>query len=194
MKTRVLVFSAVVLALGLMGCSKSSTPAQPSKQPSGMPSQPGAITDTATKTFAVSESSSTAEIQIRQGQTFRVAIPANESTGYRWVVTGGTGDVVTATASTYEKTATPVLPGSGGVRMLTFRALKVGKTLVTLEYRPPGLSISPTKSGLGASDLLGGWRRLQDEAQLKTLSIEFTVDPCGNGQPVVVEPDGTIVC
>lgn len=135
MKSKGFVLAGLLAAILIgAGCSKSTTTTASPQKSSPAPSS--TTTDTAA-TYPIGETSTTAEVQVQNGKTFTLAIPANESTGYQWVVTSGAGDVVNSLGSKYSTTATPALPGAGGTQNLSFQAQKVGTAQLVLGYQRP---------------------------------------------------------
>lgn len=112
---KIFVFS--VLSILLAGCA-SPTPA-PAAQ-----TRP-ALTDPA------------APIEVQAGDTFNIVIDANPSTGYHWQLVGELdGNVVEFVSSDYTADE-PVMAGSGGVDVWTFKAVSAGQAQIALGSYPP---------------------------------------------------------
>jgi predicted secreted protein len=81
-------------------------------------------------------------IEAQAGDTFHIIIAANPSTGYQWQIVGELdGDTVEFVSRDYTADE-PVIPGSGGVDVWTFRGISAGETQITLGSYPP--SLDPT--------------------------------------------------
>jgi predicted secreted protein len=75
-------------------------------------------------------------ITVNADEVFMIVVESNPSTGYHWEVVGDLSGVELVSR---EYTATePVIPGSGGVEVWTFKATIAGDTSVTLGNYPPG--------------------------------------------------------
>lgn len=71
------------------------------------------------------------------GETFDIILPSNPSTGYHWdLVTELDENIVQFVAQDYIAEE-PIMPGSGGVDVWTFRAVGTGDTHIELGYYPP---------------------------------------------------------
>lgn len=118
---KIIVFFLLILLL--IGCaSQSSTPN------SAAGTRP-AITDPLTP------------IEVQAGDTFNIVIDANPSTGYHWELVGELdGNVVEFTSRDYTADE-PVLAGSGGVDVWTFKAVSAGETTIMLGSYPPGMDV-----------------------------------------------------
>src|SRR5512147_1167023 len=57
----------------------------------------------------------------KPGQTFDIVLPANSSTGYRWQITSNLDTNLLQTAGQNYMAQQPVMPGSGGVEIWTFK-------------------------------------------------------------------------
>ncbi len=77
-------------------------------------------------------------IEAAAGSEFKIVIESNPSTGYHWeLVSELDGGILQFVSKDY-RADEPVMPGSGGVDVWTFRALAAGETTITLGYYPPG--------------------------------------------------------
>ena len=112
-------FAIILLASLLMGCS-TPTPA-PTANPAGN-TRP-ALTDPAQL------------IEVQTGETFNIVVDSNPSTGYHWEIVGEFSGV--EFVSTEYTADEPVMPGSGGVDVWTFKAASAGQTQITLGSYPP---------------------------------------------------------
>jgi predicted secreted protein len=75
-------------------------------------------------------------ITVKAGENFRIVVESNPSTGYEWKVIGEFAGV--EFDSTEYTAGEPVLPGSGGVDVWTFKAVSTGETQITLGAYPAG--------------------------------------------------------
>ena len=77
------------------------------------------------------------------GETFDPVLPSNASTGYHWqIIPKLDGNIVEFVEQGYIPEE-PVMPGSGGMDVWTFRAVSVGETTIVLGYYPPGNDTDP---------------------------------------------------
>lgn len=86
---------------------------------------------------------------VPQGQSVRVELPSNRTTGYRWVVASTDRTFGYPSSDTYSSTSQSV--GGGGVQKLTWKTsaplLMLGKHKVVLEYRRPwDENVKPAKT------------------------------------------------
>lgn len=75
-------------------------------------------------------------ITVNAGEIFMIVVESNPSTGYHWEVVGELSGV--ELVSREYTAAEPVIPGSGGVEVWTFKAVTAGDISVTLGNYPPG--------------------------------------------------------
>ena len=71
-------------------------------------------------------------VDIRLGETVRVSLPENATTGYRWAIDLCDKDIVELVANEPRYTASAV--GSGGEVAFTFGAKKVGVAAIVLKH------------------------------------------------------------
>ena len=116
---KIIVF--LLLALLLISC------ASPSSTPNPAAGTRPAITDPFTP------------IEVQAGDTFNIVIDANPSTGYHWEFVGELDGSVVEFVSRDYTADEPVLTGSGGVDVWTFKAVSAGQTQITLGSYPPGV-------------------------------------------------------
>lgn len=97
-----------------------------------------ACSSAAPKELSVDITSSSKEVTLADGGTLTVILESNITTGYSWNENANIGDktVMQQTDHKYQPPATPV-PGAGGKEVWTFKALKAGKSTISLEYRRP---------------------------------------------------------
>jgi len=120
MKKRFVVLVGVVamVALGLFGCA-----------PAG-PSAPRAV--------SVEESSSGKQVEIAAGGTLTVTLESNATTGFQWELKSvGDTSVLQSQGGTYEAPGDTGAVGAGGEEVWTFKALKPGKSSLSMEYSQP---------------------------------------------------------
>ena len=73
-------------------------------------------------------------VALEEGQTLRVALEGNPTTGFEWQVSAVDEDVLRYVDSDFE--ADSDAEGSGGIVTLTFEAIGAGATLLELIERP----------------------------------------------------------
>ena len=122
----------VLAAIVLTGCATSSPTPTPTFPPTAeTPSSLPEPTD------------HTQLITVKTGETFTLVVPSNSSTGYRWnIVPELDGNIVEFVTQDY-LAQEPVMPGSGGVDLWTFRAVNAGDTTIVLGYYPPSNETAP---------------------------------------------------
>jgi inhibitor of cysteine peptidase len=69
--------------------------------------------------------------EMRAGDTVRISLPENASTGYRWAIDHVDGGAVEATGSEPQYSSTAV--GSGGRAVFTFAAKQAGNSELVLK-------------------------------------------------------------
>jgi inhibitor of cysteine peptidase len=74
---------------------------------------------------------------VKTGETFDLVLPSNPSTGYRWGIIPELDENIVEFVEQNYVSEQPVIPGSGGVDVWTFRAGNAGDTTVVLGYYPP---------------------------------------------------------
>lgn len=107
-----------------------------------------ACSSAAPKELLVDITSSSKEVTLADGGTLTVILESNITTGYSWNENASIGDktVMQRTDHKYQPPATPV-PGAGGKEVWTFKALKAGKSTISLEYsRPFEPNTAPAKT------------------------------------------------
>ena len=105
---------AAVLLLVLSACGGKATP---------------------TAEFVISEPGKS--IEVTAGNEFKIVIESNPSTGYHWNLIGDLDANLLQFISNEYRASEPVMPGSGGKEVWTFKALAAGETTITLGYYPP---------------------------------------------------------
>lgn len=71
------------------------------------------------------------------GNEFKIVLESNASTGYHWEIVGELDKSIVEFVSRDYQGSEPVMPGSGGKDVWTFKAVSAGKTEITLGYYPP---------------------------------------------------------
>jgi inhibitor of cysteine peptidase len=85
-------------------------------------------------------------ITVKAGDIFNLVLPSNPSTGYRWeILPELDGKIVEFVEQNYVAEE-PVMPGSGGMDVWTFRALSAAETTIVLGYYPPGNETDPEET------------------------------------------------
>jgi len=77
------------------------------------------------------------KLEATAGNEFKIIIDSNPTTGYHWEIIGELDKAVLEFISQEYRADEPILTGSGGVDVFTFKALKAGETLITLGDYPP---------------------------------------------------------
>jgi inhibitor of cysteine peptidase len=80
---------------------------------------------------------------VKAGEMFEIVVPSNSSTGYRWKIVPELDEAMVQFVDQEYVAEQPVIPGSGGVDVWTFRAVSAGDTTVVLGYYPPGNENDP---------------------------------------------------
>lgn len=75
-------------------------------------------------------------IEVNAGESFTIVIESNPTTGYHWETVGDLNGV--EFVSRDYKADEPVLTGSGGVDIWTFKAVSAGETTLVFGNYPPG--------------------------------------------------------
>ena len=107
-----------------------------------------ACSSAAPKELLVDIASSGKEVTMAAGGTLTVTLESNITTGYSWNENANIGDktVMQQTDHKYQPPATPTL-GAGGKEVWTFKALKAGKSTISMEYsRPFEPTVAPAKT------------------------------------------------
>ena len=85
-------------------------------------------------------------ITVTAGETFDLIVPSNFSTGYRWDIIPELNVKIVEPVGQNYIAEQPVMPGSGGVDVWTFRAVNAGETTIVLGYYPPGNDTDPEET------------------------------------------------
>ena len=75
------------------------------------------------------------DIEAKTGETFTIKLEENPTTGYQWSIAVSDESVVVLDKDDYEPDdQSGELVGSGGTRVLTFKALKAGTATIGMVY------------------------------------------------------------
>ncbi|HEX5809668.1 MAG TPA: protease inhibitor I42 family protein [Anaerolineales bacterium] len=130
---RICVF--LIVTILLTGCVSASPTPTPTLPPTAEP------------TSSLPEPTDfTQLITVKAGETFDLVVPSNPSTGYRWDLIPELDETRIEFVAQDYIAEEPVIPGSGGVDVWTFRALTPGDTTVVLGYYPPGDQTDPEEA------------------------------------------------
>jgi inhibitor of cysteine peptidase len=76
------------------------------------------------------------EVTVASGDIITIELPDNQTTGYEWVATASTDDVLTLTERRFRPPASTA-PGTAGRRRLVYRVRAAGSTAIALARRRP---------------------------------------------------------
>jgi inhibitor of cysteine peptidase len=115
------------MSVALIGtaCGSISTPT----------STPAIPTETTGETLDITDPDK--PIEVSAGNEFTIVIQSNPTTGYHWELMGEPDANTVEFVSKDYKADEPVLIGSGGVDIWTFKAIGAGETTITLGSYPP---------------------------------------------------------
>ncbi len=130
----------------------------------------GAVPTLPAKIVEIGELGPQVGVQLNVGDTLRLMLPANPSTGYGWQVGDNDGTILQA-SSPRNVPATHPKPGAPGKQSLTFIAKAAGNDRLLLNYSRP-------------------WEKNTRPA--RTYTVEVTVGSAGHETPVVT-PAGTLL-
>jgi inhibitor of cysteine peptidase len=131
MKRITLLLIAIIL---LTGCGTSSPTASPTPTLPPTAETPSSLPEPTDPTQLIT---------VKTGETFELVLSSNPSTGYHWeIIPESDGNGVELVSQDYVAEQ-PVMPGSGGVDVWTFRALNAGDITITLGYYPPDEGAEP---------------------------------------------------
>ena len=126
-----ILFLLIVTSL-LTGCADSSFTPTPTLPPTA--ETPNTLPEPTDPTQLIT---------VKAGETFDLVVPSNSSTGYRWNIIPELDENTVQFVEQNYMAEQPILPGSGGVDVWTFRAVNAGDTTVVLGYYPPGNDTNP---------------------------------------------------
>jgi inhibitor of cysteine peptidase len=134
MKRIFLVLIATILVAGCAAAS-SSTPT------ATLPPPP-----VETQNTVLEPTDHTQLITVKADATFNLVVPSNPSTGYHWNIIPELDENIVEFIEQNYFAEQPVMPGSGGMEVWTFRAAGAGDTTVVLGYYPPGEESDPEET------------------------------------------------
>ena len=76
-------------------------------------------------------------IEVTAGSEFQIVLDSNPTTGYHWEFVEDVDENVIQFVSKDYKADEPVLTGSGGIDVWTFKTIATGETRITLGYYSP---------------------------------------------------------
>ena len=82
-------------------------------------------------------------IEVKTGETFDLVVRANSSTGYHWKIIPELDTNIVELVDENYISEQPVIPGSGGVDVWTFRGVNPGDTKIVLGHYPPSDDTTP---------------------------------------------------
>ena len=130
---RISFFLTVTILLA--GCASSSSTPTPTLPPTAE-----------TPTTLPEPTDPTQLVTVGPGDPFNLVLPANSSTGYRWNLVGELDANIVEFVEQNYISEQPVIPGSGGVDVWTFRGLNPGDTTIELGYYPPSNTAEPEET------------------------------------------------
>jgi predicted secreted protein len=125
-------FGLLIVTFLLTGCASSSSTPTPTLPPTA--ETPNTLPEPTDHTQL---------IIVQAGETFELVVPSNSSTGYRWNIVPELDETRVEFIKQDYIAEQPVMPGSGGVEVWTFRSVSAGDTTVVLGYYPPGNGNDP---------------------------------------------------
>jgi predicted secreted protein len=89
----------------------------------------------------IGDQSAGTTVRLQPGDLLAVSLSANGTTGYHWRLAAVNRTVLRPDAATYVASLHPAgVVGSGGIALLTFKAVGRGRTALRLVYVGPGRS------------------------------------------------------
>lgn len=86
----------------------------------------------------VTEADSGTTVRVRAGDTVRIALSANETTGYRWALTRRPRPAVARITFAGSQPGSSGMPGAGGTQVYRLRAEGRGRTRFAARYAQVG--------------------------------------------------------
>lgn len=118
----------VVAMLSVMGCAGKASP----------PPAPQATTVEVSYNDLLNQKRVHRDIDLAAGQTLRVILGTNASTGYKWAENAQISDTAVLAQTGHVAVASPNgMPGGSGTEMWTFSALNPGSANITTTYGQP---------------------------------------------------------
>jgi predicted secreted protein len=88
------------------------------------------------------------QLETAAGNEFKIVIAANVTTGYHWELVEELNETIVQFVSREYRADEPVMPGSGGADVWTFKAVSAGETTITLGYYPPSSGEEPEQTAV----------------------------------------------
>lgn len=129
------IFSIMIVTTLLTGCATLTSTPTPTLPPT-----------VETPNTLPEPTDHTQLITVPVGETFDLVVPSNASTGYRWEIVPELNETMVELIARDYIAQEPVIPGSGGVDVWTFRAVNAGDTTIVLGYYPPGNETDPDET------------------------------------------------
>ncbi|UGS36607.1 protease inhibitor I42 family protein [Capillimicrobium parvum] len=86
----------------------------------------------------VTESMSGTTVTVRTGDTIRISLPANETTGYRWGLVKRPDRSVARITRRHYRPDGGGMPGAGGTQIFRLRSTRSGRTRIAVAYAQVG--------------------------------------------------------
>ncbi len=118
----------LIAALALAGCGGQPT----------QPAEDGPVIPDAGNNDPLIISDPGRNIEVLSGNEFKIIIDSNPSTGYHWELIGNLDDTIIQFVSKDYRADEPVMAGSGGSDLWTFKAVAAGETKIVMGNYPPG--------------------------------------------------------
>ncbi|MCU0504531.1 MAG: protease inhibitor I42 family protein [Chloroflexi bacterium] len=137
-----------IVAVALAACTASGGAGTPATEPPPATDRPSAAPTDVAGTLRLDASANGTTVTVAPGTAIVIALDANPTTGYSWIVTSVPDPASVALDSPPEGAyvATPVgsaVVGSGGVQTWDLRATGAGTTSIQLDYARPWESGTP---------------------------------------------------
>jgi inhibitor of cysteine peptidase len=130
------IYVLLVVTILLTGCATSSSTPTPTFPPPPVETQ----------NILLEPTDPTQLMTVKAGETFDLVVPSNPSTGYHWdIIPELDANLVKFLEQNYFAEQ-PVMPGSGGMEVWTFRAVNAGDTTIVLGYYAPGNTTDPEEN------------------------------------------------
>ena len=120
------IYFLLIASILLASCASSSPTPTPTLPPTAE-----------TSNTLLEPTDPTKPVTVKAGETFELVMPSNPSTGYHWNIIPELDENIVQFVEQNYTGEQPVMPGSGGVEVWTFRAVSAGDTTVALGYYPP---------------------------------------------------------
>ena len=131
------LYFLVIVTILLLSCATLSTAPTPTNSLPPTEETPTTLPEPTDHTQLVT---------VKSGETFDLVVPANSSTGYHWKIIPDLDTNIVEPVGENYISEQPVMPGSGGVDVWTFRAVNPGDTKIVLGYYPPSNETEPDET------------------------------------------------